>query len=318
MIESLAAFWRRTRRGKSAENDIGRLRRIFGQCCGSLKIRKHTPRIFRNAKYASLEVADARSGQFIPARRLEDVTPTAISRYLQHRLIHDRLSAKTVNHLRAVLSQLFNYAKRYEGYRCPHPDYHNPIEGVDRFPEPALVIEWLTTEDIAEQLDALNEYPSFRSLVATYIYAGLRRSEALWLTPADIDFEKKVIKVQTKVLEGEQWQTKTGRVRTVPISTKLLEELQRYLPTQKGTWAFPSPDGKRWHPDNFSNDLREANHSKGLNWSCMEYRHTFGSHLAQKGVSLYEISTLMGNSPEICRKHYAALLPEKMHDRVEF
>jgi len=26
----------------------------------------------------------------------------------------------------------------------------------------------------------------------------------------------------------------------------------------------------------------------------------------------------MGNSPAICRKHYAALMPEKMHDVVEF
>ena len=26
----------------------------------------------------------------------------------------------------------------------------------------------------------------------------------------------------------------------------------------------------------------------------------------------------MGNSPEICRKHYAALIPENMHDTVEF
>ena len=26
----------------------------------------------------------------------------------------------------------------------------------------------------------------------------------------------------------------------------------------------------------------------------------------------------MGNSPEICRKHYAALIPEKMSDVVEF
>lgn len=26
----------------------------------------------------------------------------------------------------------------------------------------------------------------------------------------------------------------------------------------------------------------------------------------------------MGNSPEICRRHYAALVPETMHDTVEF
>ena len=40
--------------------------------------------------------------------------------------------------------------------------------------------------------------------------------------------------------------------------------------------------------------------------------------MAQKGESLYKIAQLMGNSPEICRRHYAALMPEKMHDTVEF
>ena len=37
-----------------------------------------------------------------------------------------------------------------------------------------------------------------------------------------------------------------------------------------------------------------------------------------KGESLYKISTLMGNSPEICRRHYAALIPEALGDTVEF
>ena len=35
-------------------------------------------------------------------------------------------------------------------------------------------------------------------------------------------------------------------------------------------------------------------------------------------ISLYKISALMGNSPEICRKHYAALMPQEMRDEVEF
>jgi len=43
-----------------------------------------------------------------------------------------------------------------------------------------------------------------------------------------------------------------------------------------------------------------------------------GSQLAMKGESLYKISALMGNSPEICRRHYAALLPEALVDSVEF
>ena len=35
-------------------------------------------------------------------------------------------------------------------------------------------------------------------------------------------------------------------------------------------------------------------------------------------ASLYKIATLMGNSPEICRRHYAALVPEAMGEEVEF
>ena len=40
--------------------------------------------------------------------------------------------------------------------------------------------------------------------------------------------------------------------------------------------------------------------------------------LASNGQSLYKISALLGNSPEICRRHYAALIPEALTDCVEF
>ncbi|MFC1652120.1 integrase [Planctomycetota bacterium] len=60
------------------------------------------------------------------------------------------------------------------------------------------------------------------------------------------------------------------------------------------------------------------NKKAGLKWACLDFRHSFGSHLAMKGKSLYKISELMGNSPEICRRHYAALIPEAMAECVEF
>jgi len=37
-----------------------------------------------------------------------------------------------------------------------------------------------------------------------------------------------------------------------------------------------------------------------------------------KGESLYNMSTLMANSPEICRRHYAALIPDELAESVEF
>ena len=37
-----------------------------------------------------------------------------------------------------------------------------------------------------------------------------------------------------------------------------------------------------------------------------------------EGESLYKIATLMGSSPETCRRHYAALLAESLVVLVEF
>ena len=85
-----------------------------------------------------------------------------------------------------------------------------------------------------------------------------------------------------------------------------------------GGWYFPSPQGKRYDPDNFSSDLARVNKAKGIVWACLDYRHTFGSQLAMKGESLYKISALLGNSPDICRTHYAALVPTEMASTVDF
>ena len=105
----------------------------------------------------------------------------------------------------------------------------------------------------------------------------------------------------------------------MPISKTLREYLERYTPgASDGGWYFPSPQGKFRDPDNFSKALAEVNKAHALGWTCLHFRHTFGSQLAMKGESLFKISALMGNSPEICRRHYAALIPEAMADTVEF
>jgi integrase len=128
-----------------------------------------------------------------------------------------------------------------------------------------------------------------------------------------------MIQVRAKTVEGRTWLPKTRVNRTVPISSALMEYLRRYKPNKSVPWYFPSPqDSCWWDPDNLSRRLRRLNNRAGLPWGCLDFRHTFGSHLAMKGQSLYKISKIMGNSPEICRRHYAALTPESLVGSVEF
>ncbi len=49
-----------------------------------------------------------------------------------------------------------------------------------------------------------------------------------------------------------------------------------------------------------------------IGWNA--FRHTFGSLLAQAGVSLDKITSWMGNTPDVCRRHYAQFVPRDSHD----
>jgi integrase len=254
----------------------------------------------------------------LPVKRLEDVTGARIEDFIIRRIREDGIAPKTANRIREVLHKLFNYATRKWNFVPPDRRHPNPAALVERRPEAPRVIRFLTAEQIERQLEVLEGHPAIRVLVATFIYAGLRREEALWLTHQDVDRGRRLIHVRAKTIAGASWQPKTRRNRVVPISTALAEVLAEYGPRPGNVWFFPSPQGRRWHPDNFSQALRKVNVEHRLPWSCLDYRHTFGSHLAQKGVSLYKVAELMGNTPEICRRHYGALVPEKMHDVVEF
>lgn len=317
-LQALCEYWKKTRKGKGATSDISRLRQFFGPTCRALEYPPRTQEKFKGKPRSGPNRRDPKTDAYVPIKRLEDLTPAIITAVLRERFLTDGMSGKTANRYRGVLSSMFTFARKHHGYICPDRCYRNPVEGVERFPEQKRVITWMNHQEIDEQIEALEDYPQFRAMVAVCIFAGPRREAVTWLTNEDVDMKNRVLHIRAKEIDGEYWEPKTGLNRSIPISDRLYEILSEYQPPVVSTWYFPSPKGSRWGPDNFSAKLRDVNQAANLKWSCADYRHTFGSHLAMKGVSLYKISALMGNSPEICRRHYAALLPQEMREEVEF
>ena len=256
----------------------------------------------------------------IEAPDFESVTTAQVSAFLSGHVRRRGLAPKTANRYREILVRLYNWAQKEAGVRMPAGN--NPAAGISRYQERAPEIRFLTLPQIDAQLAALADEAQLQAMVAVLIYAGLRREELLWLTHDDIDLKTGthgMLRIRAKTIGEESWQPKTKVNRAVPISSTLRGYLNAYRPRiVPGGWYFPSPEGKHWDADNFSQDLRAANSRAALPWACLDYRHTFGSQLAMKGESLYKIAKLMGNSPEICRRHYAALVPESLGDSVEF
>ncbi|MEN6307092.1 MAG: site-specific integrase [Anaerohalosphaeraceae bacterium] len=318
ILERFIKFMETFKTAKSLQTDIYYLRSIFGDICPALKItsRKRSP---RQQKKPDLKIDRRVKPKTIEASCIEDITTADITEFITAQVRSRGLAPKTANRYREILHRFFSWATKQAGVKMPGNT--NPAAEVERYKEKAPEISFLTLKQIDEQLTALKDKPQLHAMVATLIYAGLRREELLWLTLDDVDFKSGpygIIRVRAKTVNEEYWQPKTKVNRAIPISSTLRKILDSYAPRpSRGRWFFPSPCGLRYDPDNFSRELENAQ-PEGLKWTCLDFRHTFGSQLAMKGESLYKISKLMGNSPEICRRHYAALIPEELASSVEF
>lgn len=320
LLDAYVAHLRNSKTAKSAQTDIYYLRDAFGPVCDALKITSRKVSPATKKRPPKPEQDRRRKASVIEAGCFEAITTTQISTFIAGRMANRGLAPKTGNRIRDTLSALFSWAMTQRGVRFTGDK--NPVTAVTKYKESAPEIRFLTLAQIDEQLEHLSSNLQLQAMVAVLIFAGLRREELLWLTPEDLDLsagKHGMLRIRAKTIDAQSWQPKTKRNRAVPVSSRLRLFLDKWrLKHGTGKWLFPSPQGIWWDPDNFSRALRDANAEKKLVWTNLDYRHTFGSQLAMKGESLYKIATLMGNSPEICRRHYAALLPEAMVDSVEF
>ncbi len=303
LADFVAAYARHMRATKGhavARRDIHILARSFGPIAPELTM-GNAPTSPKKRKPLT---------HILEADSLQAITPAVITRHLDAR--SGELAARSVNRIRQVLNALYNHAVRLGEVEA------NPVHKVPKCQEPTPQIEFLSLEQIEQQLTALKDHPTLSATAAVFIYAGLRREEALWLTTGDVDLTAGMIRVRAKTISGRSWQPKTGKNRVVPIGRTLRTILEQYHPRRGLPFYFTTDAGEQWTPDNFTSTLRRLNRKNGISWGPKQYRHTFASQLALKGLSLYQIAKLMGNSPDVAAKYYASLIPEQMAELVDF
>jgi integrase len=188
-----------------------------------------------------------------------------------------------------------------ENWHCP-----NPVAALPTYLTKNGSITYLTENDVEAQLKVLTPYPSMFVAVAIMIYAGLRRSEVLWLNrdalAADLSFLSVVNRIDENDIENS---LKTGE-RAVTILTPLRLILKEYLATLQVPWLVTSSKGTRWNGDAFGKKLHEINEEAGLKWNCLHFRHTYATQRAGEGWPLFRIAKEMGNSAAVVEQYYAA------------
>lgn len=153
--------------------------------------------------------------------------------------------------------------------------------------------------------------PDFRQLVRAALLTGCRYGELIKLKIADVNLEQKTVFIR---------ETKNGKPRCIPLNNEgaiFFEEMT--AGKLGGNFVFTHADGEAWGTSHQARRLKEACQKVGIDPAVSFHilRHTYGSLLASRGVSLQVISELLGHSDtRITSKHYAHLMPSFVADTL--
>lgn len=130
-------------------------------------------------------------------------------------------------------------------------------------------------------------------MCATMMYAcGLRASEAAQLRIDDLDGKRMVVWVR---------QGKGNKDRQVPLPRRTLQSLRQYWRDRRPPqpWLFPDRTGKApINRSTLNRAIRAARWQSGIHKrvSCHTLRHSYATHLLERGVDLRTIQGLPGHA----------------------
>jgi site-specific recombinase XerD len=128
----------------------------------------------------------------------------------------------------------------------------------------------------------------------------------------DIDLGNMTVRIS----QSDDFQTKSKKERTISLNEDVYDVLA--VMERKGEYVFCRQDGKKRDKHFIARRFKACLKSVALGdgYSFHSLRHTFASHLVQKGVSLYIVSKLLGHADVKTTEIYAHLAPETFHDVV--
>jgi integrase len=237
---------------------------------------------------------------------------------LRDRILRAGRSKQTAIHVLNLISRLLKWAVGQELI-----DPVNPCAGVER---PSLAhtesVDFLDAAEVGRLLAHAEENgpPLVYAMIATCIYAGLRRGELAGLRWRDIDFPAN----RLTVARSYRRLPKGGKIRHLPLHPELARSLRQWrerCPQTPEGLVFPIPGKRGYRMLNraellgLPELLRGARcHTPDKPWHAL--RHTFAAHAVMSGIPLYTLKELLGHASIEMTQRYAHLAPDYLGREV--
>ena len=235
---------------------------------------------------------------------LSSITPKDIDLYRTHRL--REVSPVSVNVELRSLRAAFYTALRWELLE------ENPFKKVPLLRIPEQQPLYLSREDFQKLISLVSE-GWLKDLILAAVLTGLRKGELLNLTWRDVDFDRRLLHIQS----GENFRTKGGKRRNMPLNEVLHQLLWKKAQRSTDEYVF-TVKGRRILGTSLSHKFKVYVRRAGLNPKLHFHslRHTFATWLVQEGVSIYEVQKLLGHSSISVTQVYSHLAASELHGAV--
>lgn len=251
-----------------------------------------------------LDLEDFRS--FLASAPIENVDYLLLRKYLAS-LKEKNMGSRSVGRHLSSMRSFFKFLTR-EGLLKT-----NPILSVSSPKLDKHLPQFLTEEEVTKLIDAVipkNQTDQLRfrdrAILETFYSTGIRISELVGLDAQDIDFISCVVKVRGK---GK-------KERMVPIGDHAVKAIREYLEKRKKETSavFLNKNGRRITDrgvrDIVDKYLRLASLREGV--SPHTLRHSFATHLLNRGADLRSVQELLGHANLSTTQIYTHLTTERL------
>lgn len=248
------------------------------------------------------------------------VTAADVER-LRDKLTTDEYAPASVNNTLNTLSKLYGWAQKQKLIDCA-----NPVRGVERpradDADPIDSTKYLSRDEATALLSYAERWgdsfvlePTARdvyAMIATALYAGLRKGELYGLRWSDLNFDR----AQITVARSYAGKTKSGKTRHVPLVPRLAPILRawRDRPQRDASeLVFPVEGrmGNAYETRSLGAMMLAAfGREPPKAWHSL--RHSFASHFMMAGGSILTLQRLLGHADIATSMVYAHLAPDFM------
>jgi len=229
--------------------------------------------------------------------KVEDLTPEFVESHLLWRkesIIAKGGSGRGLATDGVVLSALFEFAVD-EGWLAKSPLKYKP-----KIPAVAEAVQPFTDEEMAA-LEAVPKSAIEQTVFAVFQNSGMRCSDVANLRWSSVDFQTKTLRVLT---------AKRGKRVEIPMGREFVRKMDDFR-IEGEDRMFPG-----MVPHRLYEMVRKWGEKAGVaNCHPHRFRHSRACSLLRRGLTLYEVAQLLGDSCAVTEKYYAKWTPGQA-DRV--